>query len=253
MKLSITANKLINFAKKLAAVLFWIAAWQILFFAVNNEFLIASPMNVAARLFELCGTLAFWQSALSSVLRVLLGFAVGVITGALLAWAVVFIPVADELISPAVRVIRSTPVASFIILALIWIKTNSVPVFISFLMVLPVVFENVREGFLQAPIQLLQTAKVFSLSPWKTFITVRIPAVKPHFVSAFISALGLAWKSGIAAEVLCLPKQSIGYELYSSKIYLETTDLFAWTAVVILLSMLIEKVLVTLLRRALMK
>ena len=46
----------------------------------------------------------------------------------------------------------------------------------------------------------------------------------------------------IAAEIIGIPKGSIGENLYNAKIYLETPDLFAWTFVIIAVSVLFEKI-----------
>ena len=92
-------------------------------------------------------------------------------------------------------------------------------------------------------------ARVYAFPPWRTVRRVFAPSVGPHFLSACQTCLGLAWKSGVAAEVLTVPLRSIGRELYESKLYLETVDLFAWTAVVVLCSLALEKLLSVGIRR----
>lgn len=138
--------------------------------------------------------------------------------------------------------IKSTPVASFIILALVWLTGNYVPIFIGFLMVLPVIYSNVFQGIAQVDVKLLEMAKVFRMSRGKKLLKIYIPSVLPYFTAACRTALGLAWKAGVAAEVIGVTQNSIGRQLYYSKIYIETADLFAWTAVVILLSLSLEKI-----------
>ena len=148
-----------------------------------------------------------------------------------------------------IRVARATPVASFIILAFLWIGKTQVPGFISMLMVLPVVWENTAAGIRSADPLLLEMAKSYRFGFRKTLEKVYVPSVAPAWRAGAVTALGLAWKSGVAAEVLCLPRLSLGTEIYYSKIYLETADLFAWTAVVILLSWILEKGFVALIKR----
>jgi NitT/TauT family transport system permease protein len=89
-------------------------------------------------------------------------------------------------------------------------------------------------------------AKVYGLSRRRIFRRITLPSVLPHFRAALSSALGLGWKAGIAAEVLTVPKRAIGRMIYESKLYLETTELFAWTLTVILLSFVIERLLLRL-------
>ena len=149
----------------------------------------------------------------------------------------------DLLLSPAIRVIRATPVASFILLVLLWTGRNTVSVIIAALMVLPVVWGNLSRGIQETDPQLLEMAKAYRFSSFKTIRLIYIPSLHPYFLSAITTAMGLAWKSGVAAEVLCLPKQAIGTQIYNTKLYLEIPDLFAWTVVVILLSLALEKLL----------
>ena len=144
------------------------------------------------------------------------------------------------LLSPVMAAVRSTPVASFIILALVWMGRDVLPAFIAALMVLPVIWANVGTGIESTDHDLLEVARVFGFGRARTAVRVYIPSVMPYFISACRSSLGLGWKAGIAAEVLTVPALSIGRMLYESKLYLETTDLFAWTLVVIVCSMVID-------------
>ena len=156
--------------------------------------------------------------------------------------------VAKALFSPILHVVKAAPVASFIILALVWFKTDILPVFISFLMVVPVVCANVSEGIAQTDRKLLEVARIYRFGKKRTFSEVWLPSVKPYAVSACRTALGFAWKSGVAAEVICRPDHSIGDALYSSKMNLETAEVLAYTAVVIIISVLLEKLMLRLLK-----
>ena len=140
--------------------------------------------------------------------------------------------------------------ASFIILALIWLNANNVHTFAAFLMVFPIVWENVYRGIKSTDKNLLNMAKVFRLKKRTVVKNVYIPSIMPYFIAACNIGIGMAWKAGIAAEILGVPLHSIGTELYRAKIYLETVDVFAWTVVVIALSVVIEKVFIGLLKKA---
>ena len=235
--------------KNILAFAFWIAVWQLAALKAGQELILPAPMTVLSTLLSLGAEPAFWASAGYSLLRVFGGFSAGIVLGTLLAAATSFSTVADALFSPMIRIIRATPVASFIILALLWIGKAWVPCFISMLMVLPVVWGNVCSAISQTDKTLLEMAKLYRFGKGKTLRYIFLPSVYPSWRAGCITALGLAWKAGVAAEVLCLPKLSIGTELYYSKIYLETPSLFAWTVVVILLSFLVEKGFVALMKR----
>lgn len=229
---------------------FWLGAWQLVAMAVDwsvqgrgNELLLPYPLTVARALATLAVTEQFWLTALASLCRILAGMALGTALGLGLAALTCASPLADALLSPAIRVIRATPVASFIILVLLWVYRSWVPVVISALMVLPVVWANLVRGIREVDGQLLEMAKAYRFSRGKTLRLVYLPSIRPYFLSAVTTAMGLAWKSGVAAEVLCLPRPSIGTQIYNTKLYLEIPQLFAWTVVVVVLSLVLERLL----------
>lgn len=222
------------------AAVFWLAVWQLGAWAVGKELLLPGPGLVLARLADLAGTAGFWQTAGTSLLRIFGGLLAGVVLGSGLAALTAAVPVADWLLSPAIGVIRATPVASFILLLWLWVDGARMPGLISCLMVLPVVWGNVVRGIAETDPQLLELAGAYGFGRWKRVRLVYVPSVLPYFASGCRTAMGLAWKAGVAAEALCLPKAAIGTQVYFSKLYLETPDLFAWTLVVILLSFLLE-------------
>ena len=215
-----------------AVAAFWIGLWLLLSFRVNSELLLPSPVSVFRRLFALIGTAALWKATGSTILRILIGYISGIAAGTLLAAISAWSRHVSAFIAPVGRIIKATPVASFIILALVWIPANNIPSFIVFLLVTPIVWDSLRTSLLSTDPDLLGRRR--------TGLHVYLPSSLGAYLSSILTALGLAWKSGIAAEVLCLPKLSIGRQLYESKIYLEMSDLFAWTTLVIILSVIME-------------
>jgi len=237
-------------ARRILVAAIWIAVWYLAWAVIQQEILIASPGEVLFRLLQLGATGGFWVSTLSSLLRIVIGFLLAAAAGCVLAVLCHLSSFLYDLLYPVIRIIRATPVASFIILALIWLNTDSVPVFAAFLMVFPIVWENVYRGIRGTDKNLLDMAKAFRLKKGSVAKNVYLPSVMPYFIAACNIGIGMAWKAGIAAEILGVPLHSIGTELYRAKIYLETVDVFAWTAVVIGLSVVIEKVIIGLIRKA---
>ena len=235
------------FLKKLfysaACVLFWIAVWQIIHLAVSEAILVPSPLSVFKRLFELCAENTFWLSVITSLLRVLSGLFFGTVLGIFLAVLTAKSNLLKNLLGPVLHVIKATPVASFIILAILWLSVENVPAFTAMLIVLPTVWANTEKGIASVDKDLLQMGRAFGLSKKEIFLRITTPSVKPFFAAALNSAVGLAWKAGIAAEVICPHGESMGSALHDSKIYFETVDTFAWTVAVIILSVVLEKAL----------
>lgn len=223
------------------AILFWIAIWQILSMQKILGLFVASPLQTAGRLLELLGTSRFYLSVLYTSGRILTGFLLGVLAGTILAvltWRYEWI---DILVQPVMRLIRTVPVASFIILALILLSSRYLTQLISFLMALPIICMNVKTGIGQTDGSLVEMARLFHVPRYRMIRHLYIPQVMPAFTTATSLALSFSWKSGIAAEVIGMPTGSIGERLQQAKVYLNTPDLFAWTLVIVLLSMVSDK------------
>ncbi|WP_246169610.1 ABC transporter permease [Actinotalea subterranea] len=232
------------------AVAFWIGVWHVAAVVVDQDLLLASPGDVLVRLAELVRTGDFWATVGHSFARIGTGFLAAAVVGVLGATLAAASRVADALLAPLVTAVRSTPVVSFIILVLVWADSGQLALVVSFLMVVPVVHTNVLEGIRQRDPALLEVATVFEVPTLRRIPAIDVPAVLPYFVSACRTGVGLAWKSGVAAEVIGLPQGSIGEQLYQAKIFLSTADVFAWTVVVVALSYGLERVVVALLDRA---
>ena len=254
MKMTTVKSQLIHSAPGKAvayslAVVLWLIVWHVASVRLGKPLLLPTPLSVVKRLGELIVTQNFWRYTLRSLLRVLGGIASGIgIAVVISALTAAFRP-AEIVLSPLITVVKSTPVASFIILAMLWMGDDILPVFISFLMVFPVVWANLHTALRSIPEPYHDLARVYRLPLLRRIRRIYAPSALPYFLSACRSSLGLAWKAGIAAEVLALPALSIGKQLNESKLYLETTDLFAWTVVVIVLSLLLELVAKLLFRR----
>lgn len=233
----------------LGVAAFWLLIWQVLSLAANSVLILPSPVDTAKSLVRLAGQSAFWVSSLLSLLRIGAGYVAAVLLGTVLGTLTAFSPFADTLLRPIRGIMKATPVASFILLVLLWLRTGIVPAFTSFVMVLPLVWANVQEGVLATDERLTEMASLFQFGRKKTLMRVYLPSIMPHLLAACATGLGFAWKAGVAAEVLARTADSIGKNLVESKSYLETPDMFAWTAVVIALSMLFERVFVCLLAR----
>lgn len=244
-----TAPPLRRIAVGAGVTLFWLLVWEGVALLVGQELLIPTPLTVLKTLWRLIGTPLFWKAAGFSLLRVAGGFLAAVVAGCAAAVLTSRFSIARALLAPLLHIVRAAPVASFIILALVWFRTDVLPVFIAFLMVMPVVWANVEKGIHGIDPTLLEMAEVYRFGRLKTLLRIRLPSVMPYFLAACTTGLGFAWKSGIAAEVICRPVLSIGRQLQDAKIYLETPEVFAWTATVVTLSILLEKGLLQLAKR----
>lgn len=244
-------NKLSRLFGGIAVAVFWLSVWAGGCYLANRTLFLPLPYpwDVAKTLWNLMGETAFWSVVGTSLWRVVTGFALALVVGVLLAMLTTRFAVAHAVFSPLLAVIKAAPVASFIFVVFLWIRADKMPTFIAFLMVLPLVWENVRQGILHTDRQLLEMGQVFRLSRWDRMRQIRWPAVRPYLQAAVTTGFGFAWKAGVAAEILCWPAESIGYYIAAAKNALEIAEVFAWTVMVVALSVLLERLLRWLMNR----
>lgn len=238
-----------NLLQKSIIILFWLALWQFAAYLADNAILLTGPIQVAEVFLENLKTPDFLKIIFYSFGRIGLGFFLaflcGVVLGAL-SCRFVFL---GEMLAPVMVTLKSVPVASFVVLLLIWFGAGKLSFFISFLIVFPNVYVNTNEGLKSTDKKLLEMADVFGIRGWNRFCYIYRPALMPYLSSCLKISLGMSWKSGVAAEVIGMPEFSLGERLYMSKIYLDTAGLFAWTVTIILLSFFFEKGVLYLLKR----
>lgn len=236
-------NKGKIYVKKFIILLFWLGVWQILAMGVDNVLLVVTPLQALRALFIQAGQAEFWRSAFGSMWRIALGFLLGAVLALFLAAVSYRYKITEEVLRPFMVFCKAVPVAVFAVLILIWWGSSMLAVAICFLVVFPNIYLNTLEGLKSADRGLLEMAEVFRLPYGTRFFYIYRPALKPFLLSAFQLSLGMCWKSGVAAEVIGTPDHSIGGALYLAKIYLDTADLFAWTVVIVVLSVLFEKII----------
>ena len=225
---------------RLLAVAFWLVAWQLLAWAVDSRIVLVGPLEVLAKLGSLVVTAGFWASVATSLGRIGLGFLGGVACGLVLAALAARSRVVRALLAPLMGALKAVPVASFVILVLLWVSSRELSVVIAWIMALPIVYTNVLEGIEQTDAGLLEMAEVFGIGALERARMVYLSQVLPYFRAAVSLALGLSWKAGIAAEVIGLPDLTNGEHLYDAKVYLDTPGLFAWTVAIVVVSVALE-------------
>ena len=227
--------------KNTVILLIWLALWCGLDLFVHNSIMLAGPVETVRALISLLPTGEFWLSILRSAVRIFGGYLTGSAMGILFAAAGYRFPLFDDFISPFVRVIRAVPVASFVILLLIWAGSRNLAFFICALVTFPILYLNTKSGLVSMDEKLLEMGRVYRFPYTSRVRHLYLPHLLPHLQSAFALSLGMSWKSGVAAEVIGQPKGTVGNALYRAKVFLATPELFAWTAVIVALSWCMEK------------
>ena len=228
-------------AGKLLAVIFALCLWQLAAMTIDSKILLVSPVEVAVRLTTIWQTEGFWTSIWFSFYHIAGGFFLALFLGIVLAALAGRFRRIETLLWPFLVTIKTVPVASFVVICLIWLSAEKLSVFISFLIVLPVVYGNVLEGIKNEDKLMLEVGTVFKMPLLRRLVYIHLPQLKPFIMSACATALGMAWKAGVAAEIIGTPDGSIGKQLFYSKIYLDTDDLLCWTVIIVIVSVLFEK------------
>lgn len=239
--------------RKLASilsVLLALALWQGAAVLVGSEMLLASPVRVIARLAVIWKEPGFLSTVLFSFTHIAAGFLLAFFLGTVLGILAGRFELVETLLKPYVVTIKAVPVASFIILCLIWLEFNTLTVLIAFLIAFPVIYSNVLQGYRSADGKMKELCSVYRVARGRQLVYVYLPAIKPYLISATRIGAGMAWKAGVAAEVIGIVGGSIGEMLYQSKIYFLNADLLSWTVIIIILGAVTEKLSVALLKFA---
>ncbi len=244
-------NKIKKAALSVGAVVFWILVWQVGATLANKKLIvhIPQPADTIRVFFSSCCEAEFWRTAGISLLHIVGGFMLAVAAGIVLGMLCSKSKIFDAFASPILRLIRTVPVAALIIVAWLWIPSGALPSFIAFLMVLPIVCSHTISGLNAVDAKLIEMAKVCSLSDAEIALKIKLPSISPHIREGCITGVGIAWKAGVAAEVIATPSGTLGALLSSAKTAIDYNEVFAVTLAVVLLSVFVENILKVVWRR----
>ena len=238
-------NKIRKISLNIAAIIFWVAVWHIAAYFANKKLLLKIPLpyDTLKAFLQSVGEGAFWQAVGTSLWHITAGFLAALVIGSVLGMLSGNVGFFKTLFSPPIHLIRSVPVAAFIILAWLWVPNAVLPSFISFLMVFPIVFTHIEAGLLSVDNRLVEMARVMRMDRWGIIKNIKIPTVMPQLRIAAVTGLGFAWKSGVAAEVICNPTGSIGALLSGAKATIDYPRVFAVTLTIVILSLILENII----------
>ncbi len=234
-------SKIITFAKFTLPILFWCGVWQLSATLIDNEFLLPDIPATLNALLKLITEAGFYKAVLFSTIRVILGLLIGCAVGVFLAVLCNRYIIIHTLFAPIINVIKATPVASFIVVLWVLMSGDALSIFIGFLMVMPIIWQNLLDGFSSIDRNLGEVADLFQFSYSKRFKLLIFPTLSRYLIPAIITASGLAWKAEIAAEIIAYTKNSIGQGINDAKYNMDTASVFAWTIVIIAFSVALEK------------
>lgn len=229
-----------NKKRKIIIGLIWLVIWQIMAIMIGEEILLPSPFLVLQSFFELVVTKEFYITLFSSFGKIFIGFVLSIVFGLILAYISYKYDLFYEFINPIIVIFRSIPLASLVIFLLFWINTKNLSILVSFIMAMPIIYTNTYVGLKSIDKKLLQMASIYEVNKLDKLKYIYLIKARAFIKSSIISVSGLVLKAGIAGEVIGLPDNSIGKNLYNTKIYLDMPSLLAWTLAILILSFIFE-------------
>ncbi len=227
-----------------------VTVWQIAALVVNIPFILPDPLSVLFSIGDLLCSRIFYTAIARSLLSLFIGFLIGALIGILLAVPSAFSRNFSSFISPLFTILRATPVASFIVIAWVFFSSDKLPAFICALMTAPIIWSNLSKGISSLDRSLYEVTRVFGFSSMKTLRVYLLPSLAPFLSSGLQTALGLAWKASVATEILVRSNETIGFFIWDAKAWnMDTAMLFAWTVIVIIISLLFDLLLSILFRK----
>lgn len=235
--------------RKALILLIWIAIWQVAAVAVGSKLLLPSPVDTVTALLGMLGDSGFYLDALATIGRCLVAMLLALALGFLLSVESYRHRAVRDILSLPVSLFKSIPIMAVAIYMILLLSPSNVPVLVCWIMCFPIVYTNLLTGLDSMDNSLLEMAKVYSISGRRKLRLIYMPSLYPYFSSAMSLMAGMSWKAIVTAEVLSIPKFSLGYELMNAKYYLNTDKLFAYVLTIIAISVAFERLIKLVLTR----
>jgi len=236
MKISLTKTRIIS----LISTIILIIIWKIASVSYNSELILPSPELTLITTIKLFSSKGFLLIISATILRGLAGFAISFILGVGLGIFAGINSSFNAFLKPILVTIRSTPVISLILLALIWFNVETVAIFIAFLTMFPFICTNVIDGIKNIDNELIEMSTIYKVDKTKIIKEVYLPAITPFIFSGISSAMGFGWRAVIIGEVLSQPQFGIGTLMQTAQTFLLVNEVIAWTIIAIIISYLFE-------------
>lgn len=227
--------------KTIIQIGFWLALWAILYKAINSPVILPSPLAVLKACLKLLTDEFFWSITLHTSLRIIIGLVFGIIIAIILILFGYNFKIVRWIIDPLITFIKTTPVAALIVLFLIWMESDKIAVTLVMAVVVPNIYLTILEDLRTYDSKIMELIKVYKVNKLYKTKYIIIPQAIESTKKSWAFVFGFAWKSGISGEIISQAKNTLGNQIYLSKVYLETDSLFAYVFLIILITFILEK------------
>jgi NitT/TauT family transport system permease protein len=231
-----------NHRIQIFAVCFLLLAWKCIALLLANEHILPSPEKVFLQVARLFLSAHFYLDLGYTIMRGLAGFIISLALALIIGIPTALNHTLYALINPLIVAIRSTPVISFILLALIWFGPDNVPVFIAMLTMFPLICSGVISGIRDVNPQFIEMSELYNITGSRLIREVYMPSTLPFLFNGISNAMGFGWRAVIIGEVLSQPLFGIGSEMQKAQAYLMVPDLIAWTMIAIVVASVFETI-----------
>lgn len=235
--------------KKILILLFWIVIWAAIAAIIANNIVLAGPIDVITSLCQMAFSISFWVTIGLSLLRITIGFLIASFIGCGIAFLSYKFKLFHDFINPLIQLMKSAPIVCFIVLLLLWVGTNFVDIITIIITVTPVYFFAIYEACQNRDINIINMLKVYKVNGPTSWRIFEWPNALPYFNQATKTGIGLAWKSGVTAQMIGAVRYTIGEGVFNSKLYLDSAQLLVWMFIVILLGWVCEKIIILLINK----
>lgn len=232
-------NRIISFI----VVLLLIAGWEGLSRSFRTPHILPGPLETLSALIQVAGTAGFLPTLGATLIRGIIGFLLALGAAVIIGIPTGLFSSVEAGFKPVLITLRSTPVVSIILLALIWFRSDEVPVFIGFLTMFPILTINISQGIQETDPGLIRMANLYKIKMHRILREIYWPSILPFVFSGLSTAIGFGWRSVIIGEVLSQPRYGIGSMMQDAQSYLLVAEVIAWTIIAILISAVFEFVI----------
>lgn len=213
--------------------------WQVLSLAFGR-FIVPEPLDTLWRLCNLLQQADSYEHILMTALRVLTGFSVALLIAVPWGMAAGRFSWIEAFSNPGISLLKSIPVVSIIIIVLFFFGSKLMPIVISLLVVVPIVYTNTLTGMKNMDVKLVQMTRIYGVGRWMQIKELYFKGILPYLFAGFEIGLGVAFKAVIAGEVISPPRYGIGASIWNAKLYIDLEGALAWTALALILSFILE-------------
>ncbi len=232
-----------TFSLRLLAILFVFLVWKLLSLYFQSELVLPSPEKTLQNLWQILIQSNAWKNIGFTVFRGLIALSISMFFAIILGTLSGKYFGIKIMVHPWIVILRSLPVISIILLALIWFEIDNIPIFTGTLTMFPILYVQITDGLASLSPEYVEMSNVYKVSNYKKLKYLYIPTVLPHLFTGLSHAMGIGWKAIVMGEVLSLPDIAIGTRMQNAQVYLQVNELIAWTIIAILISFIFESII----------